>query len=137
MSYDQAEGIRRLLMIRLLKGNRLQVQALVRGKRGTTPYYNVFMMKRRLRQGARLIVVDPRKIGLVKSARIRADHHLAVMPGTNVPIVNALAHVVVNEGLVDEQYVAERCDTESFEAWKAMILKPENSPQGFVIRSWC
>ena len=85
-------------------------------------------MKRRLREGAKLIVVDPRKIGLVRSARIEADHHLALLPGTNVPVVNALAHVVVSEGLVDEQYVAERCDTESFEAWKAMILKPENSP---------
>ena len=42
-------GVRRLLMIRLLKGNRLQVQALVRGTKGTTPYYNVYMMKRRLR----------------------------------------------------------------------------------------
>ena len=86
-------------------------------------------MKRRLRQGAKLIVVDPRQIGLVKSARIKADHHLALLPGTNVPVVNALAHVVVSEGLVDEAYVAERCDTESFEAWKAMILKPENSPE--------
>jgi formate dehydrogenase major subunit len=86
-------------------------------------------MKRRLRQGAKLIVVDPRQIGLVKSAHIKADHHLALLPGTNVPVVNALAHVVVSEGLVDEQYVAERCDSESFEAWKAMILKPENSPE--------
>ena len=86
-------------------------------------------MKRRLREGAKLIVVDPRQIGLVRSARIEADHHLALLPGTNVPMVNALAHVVVSEGLVDEQYVAERCDTESFEAWKAMILKPENSPE--------
>jgi formate dehydrogenase major subunit len=85
-------------------------------------------MKRRLREGAKLIVVDPREIGLVRSARIEADHHLPLLPGTNVPIVNALAHVVVSEGLVDEEYVAERCDTESFEAWKAMILKPENSP---------
>ncbi|MDJ0813284.1 MAG: formate dehydrogenase subunit alpha [Woeseiaceae bacterium] len=86
-------------------------------------------MKRRLREGAKLIVVDPRQIDLVKSARIQADHHLALLPGTNVPIVNALAHVVVSEGLVDDQYVAERCDTESFAAWKEMILKPENSPE--------
>jgi formate dehydrogenase major subunit len=86
-------------------------------------------MKRRLRQGAKLIVVDPRQIGLVKSARIKADYHLALLPGTNVPVVNALAHVVVSEGLVDEQYVAERCDSESFEAWKTMILRPENSPE--------
>ena len=86
-------------------------------------------MKQRLREGAKLIVVDPRKIGLVKSARIKADYHLPLLPGTNVPIVNALAHVVVSEGLADDAYVAERCDTDSYNAWKAMILKPENSPE--------
>jgi len=86
-------------------------------------------MKQRLRAGAKLIVVDPRKIGLVKSARIKADYHLPLLPGTNVPIINALAHVVVSEGLADDAYVAERCDTDSYNAWKAMILKPENSPE--------
>ena len=86
-------------------------------------------MKRRLREGAKLIVVDPRRIGLVKSPHVRAEHHLALLPGTNVPIINALAHVIVSEGLVDEDYVRERCDTESFEAWKANILRPENSPE--------
>ena len=86
-------------------------------------------MKRRLREGAKLIVVDPRRIGLVRSARIAAEHHLALLPGTNVPVINALAHVIVSEGLVDNDYIRERCDLESFEAWKAMILKPENSPE--------
>jgi len=86
-------------------------------------------MKRRLQQGAKLVVIDPRQIGLVRSARIEAEHHLALLPGTNVPVVNSLAHVIVTEGLVDEQYVAERCDTDSFNAWKAMILKAENSPE--------
>ena len=86
-------------------------------------------MKQRLRQGAKLIVVDPRKIDLVKSARIEADYHLPLLPGTNVPVINALAHVIVSEGLVDDAYVAERCDTESFDAWKTMILKPANSPE--------
>jgi formate dehydrogenase major subunit len=85
-------------------------------------------MKRRLRQGAKLIVVDPRRIGLVKSPHIRADFHLPLLPGTNVPVINALAHVIVSEGLVDEDYVRERCDLESFEAWKGMILRLENSP---------
>jgi formate dehydrogenase major subunit len=85
-------------------------------------------MKRRLREGAKLIVIDPRKIGLVRSAHIQAEHHIALSPGTNVPVVNALAHVIVSEGLVDDAYVLQRCDTDSFEAWKAMILKPENSP---------
>jgi formate dehydrogenase major subunit len=86
-------------------------------------------MKRRLREGAKLIVLDPRRIGLVRSPHIEAQHHLALLPGTNVPMINALAHVIVSEGLVAEDYVRERCDLESFEAWKAMILKPENSPQ--------
>ena len=86
-------------------------------------------MKRRLREGAKLIVVDPRKIGLVKSAHIKAEHHLPLSPGTNVPIINALAHVIVSEGLADEAYIAERCETDSYDAWKAMILKDENSPE--------
>ena len=86
-------------------------------------------MKRRLREGAKLIVIDPREIGLVRSPHIAAEHHIALSPGTNVPVVNTLAHVIVSEGLVDEEYVRERCDLDSFEAWKAMILKPENAPE--------
>ena len=86
-------------------------------------------MKQRLREGAKLIVVDPRQIGLVKSPHTKADYHLPLLPGTNVPIVNSLAHVIVAEGLVDDDYVRERCDADSFEAWKTMILKPENSPE--------
>ncbi len=86
-------------------------------------------MKRRLREGAKLIVVDPRQIGLVRSAHVKAEHHIALAPGTNVPVINALANVIVSEGLVDEEYVRARCDMESFEAWKSMILRPENSPE--------
>ena len=86
-------------------------------------------MKRRLRQGAKLIVLDPRQIGLVRSPHIEADFHLPLLPGTNVPVINAIAHAVVELGLVDEDYVRERCDLDSFEAWKASILKEENSPE--------
>ncbi|HKU14093.1 MAG TPA: formate dehydrogenase subunit alpha [Steroidobacteraceae bacterium] len=86
-------------------------------------------MKRRLREGAKLIVVDPRKIELVRSAHIEADYHLPLLPGTNVAMINAFAHVVVSEGLVDEEYVAQRCDTEAFAAWREFVLKPENSPE--------
>ena len=86
-------------------------------------------MKRRLREGAKLIIVDPRKIGLVRSPHIEAEYHLPLLPGTNVPIINALAHVIVEESLVAEDYVRERCDVDSFDAWKRMILRPENSPQ--------
>jgi formate dehydrogenase major subunit len=86
-------------------------------------------MKSRLRQGAKLIVMDPRQIELVRSARIEAEHHLALLPGTNVPLINAISHVILQEELADEQYIQERCDSESFEAWKTMILRPENSPE--------
>ena len=85
-------------------------------------------MKKRLRQGAKLIVLDPRKIDLVKSPHIKAEHHLPLLPGTNVPIINALAHTIVKENLVDEAYVKERCDMESFDAWKQCVLKSENNP---------
>src|SRR5690606_23873248 len=46
-------------------------------------------MKRRLREGAKLIVVDPRAIDLVRSPHVAASYHLALRPGTNVAIVNA------------------------------------------------
>ncbi len=86
-------------------------------------------MKRRLRQGAELSVVDPRSIGLGRSAHVEAAHHLQLLPGTNVAIVNAISHVVVSEGLVDRAFVDERCNGESFRAWEAFIRLPENSPE--------
>jgi formate dehydrogenase major subunit len=86
-------------------------------------------MKKRLRQGAQLIVVDPRRIDLVRSPHIRAAHHLALRPGTNVAIVNALAHAIISENLHDEDFIRERCDWEEFSEWAAFILRPENSPE--------
>ncbi|ANO52700.1 formate dehydrogenase subunit alpha [Woeseia oceani] len=86
-------------------------------------------MKRRLREGAKLIIIDPRRIDLVRSPHVQADYHLPLLPGTNVPVINALAHVIVSEGLVDQDYVAQRCDPDSFAAWKACVLKEENSPE--------
>lgn len=86
-------------------------------------------LKKRLREGAQLIVADPRRIDIVKSPHIRAAHHLQLKPGTNVALIDALAHVVVTEGLVDEAYVAERCDTKSFNEWREFVARPENSPE--------
>jgi len=86
-------------------------------------------MKRRLREGAELIVIDPRAIDLVRSPHIGAQHHLQLRPGTNVAVVNAMAHVVVTEGWVAEAFVNERCDVESFRAWERFIALPENSPE--------
>ena len=86
-------------------------------------------MKKRLRAGAKLIVADPRRIDLVKSPHIKADYHLPLLPGTNVALINALAHVVVTEGLVNEAYVRERCDWNAFELWARFIAREENSPE--------
>ncbi|MGH8297994.1 MAG: formate dehydrogenase subunit alpha [Steroidobacteraceae bacterium] len=86
-------------------------------------------MKQRLRQGAKLIVVDPRAIGLVRSPHIAADAHLQVTPGTNVAILNSLAHVIVTEGLTKDDYVAERCEAPSYQLWKELIAAERNSPE--------
>jgi formate dehydrogenase major subunit len=86
-------------------------------------------MKRRLRQGAKLIVADPRRIDLVRTPHIAAEQHLKLRPGTNVALINSLAHVVVTEGLVKEDYVSERCELPSFEKWRSFVAQTSNSPE--------
>jgi predicted molibdopterin-dependent oxidoreductase YjgC len=66
-------------------------------------------MKRAVRKGAKLIVIDPRKIELTKWA----TRHLQINIGTDIPLFNALAHVMIKEGLYDREYVESR--TEGFE----------------------
>ena len=86
-------------------------------------------LKRRIRQGAKLIIADPRATELVRTPHIEADVHLPVLPGTNVALINALGHVVVTEGLVNEAYVAERCEGPAFERWRAFIADVRHSPE--------
>ena len=86
-------------------------------------------MKRRLREGAKLIVADPRAIDLVRSPHVEAAYHLPLKPGTNVALINAFGHVAVTEGYVDEAFVAERSEVDSFEDWRAFISQAENSPE--------
>jgi formate dehydrogenase major subunit len=86
-------------------------------------------MKKRLRAGAKLIVVDPRRTDIVRSTHIEAQHHLPLMPGTNVAVLTAMAHVIVTEGLVDEAFVRERCDWSEFEDWATFVALPKNSPE--------
>ncbi|MDO8362487.1 MAG: formate dehydrogenase subunit alpha [Actinomycetota bacterium] len=86
-------------------------------------------MKKRLRDGAEIIVVDPRRIDLVRSPHVQSAHHLQLRPGTNVAIVNALAHVIVTEDLVDHRFVNERCDPAEFANWAAFVSQPENGPE--------
>jgi len=89
-------------------------------------------MKRRLRQGAKLIIADPRRIDLVRTPHIEADYHLALRPGTNVALINSLAHVVVREGLVKEEFVRARCEIESFEKWRSFVAEERNSPEAMA-----
>ena len=86
-------------------------------------------LKRRLREGAKLIVIDPRKIELVDAPHIKADYHLPVRPGTNVTVLNALAHAVVEEGLEATDYIEQRCDTEQFLKWRNFIADKKHSPE--------
>jgi formate dehydrogenase major subunit len=86
-------------------------------------------MKKKLRAGAKLLVVDPRRTDLVRSAHIEAAYHLPLRPGTNVALLNALAHVVVSEGLVNEPFVRQRCEADAFADWAQFILRPENGPE--------
>ena len=78
-------------------------------------------MKKRLRAGAKLIVIDPRAIDLVRTPHVTAAYHLPLLPGTNVAILSAMAHVIVTEGLVDETFVRERCEWDEFQDWAAFV----------------
>jgi len=89
-------------------------------------------MKKRLREGAKLIVVDPRGIDMVRTAHVEASYHLQLRPGTNVAVVNTLAHVIVTEGLHDEEYVRARCEHAAYDRWKAFIRDPRNSPEAMA-----
>jgi len=86
-------------------------------------------MKRRLREGAKLIIADPRTIDMVRTPHIEASYHLQLRPGTNVALINSIAHVIVTEGLVKEDFVAARCDVREFAKWKAFISESRNSPE--------
>jgi formate dehydrogenase major subunit len=91
-------------------------------------------MKQHLRReygkhNAKLIVIDPRRIDLVETPHIKADYHLKLRPGTNVAILNALAHVIVTEGLVNEEFVAARCEPDAFAKWRAYVADPSRSPE--------
>jgi formate dehydrogenase major subunit len=86
-------------------------------------------MKQRLRQGARLIVIDPRQIDLINSAHVKADYHLPVRPGTNTALLTSMAHVIATEGLINESFVAERCEEKAFREWREFVSLPENSPE--------
>ncbi len=86
-------------------------------------------MKARLRAGADLVVCDPRRIDLVDSPHIKASVHIPLLPGSNVALINAMAHTIVEENLADWDYVKARCDTKAFDEWLTFIKQPKNSPE--------
>ena len=91
-------------------------------------------MKKRIRgkdgqPGAKLIVIDPRRIDLVRSPHIAAAHHLPLQPGTNVAVLTAMAHVIVTEGLADEAFIRERCDWDEYQDWARFVADPRHSPE--------
>ena len=97
-------------------------------------------LKKRLRgsagkAGAKLIVIDPRRIDLVRSAHVEAAYHLPLLPGTNVAILTALAHVIITEGLQDDAFIRERCEWPDFEEWAAFVADQRNSPEAIELVS--
>ena len=72
-------------------------------------------IRRAVEKGARLIVVDPRKIGLSS----RADIHIALRPGTNVAFANGMMHVMIRENLIDHDFIREH--TEGFEEIEQLV----------------
>ncbi len=86
-------------------------------------------LKKRLREGAKLIVVDPRRIDLVDGPHVKASHHLKLLPGTNVAFINTMAHTIVRENLHDLEFVKARCESEAFEEWLTFINDEQNAPE--------
>ncbi|CAH2797649.1 MAG: NAD-dependent formate dehydrogenase alpha subunit [uncultured Caballeronia sp.] len=82
-----------------------------------------------MREGAKLIVIDPRRIDIVDTPHVKALYHLPLRLGTNVAMLNSLAHVIVTEGLLNEAFVAERCETRAFDQWREFVAREENSPE--------
>ena len=86
-------------------------------------------MKRRVREGAKVIVIDPRRIDMVRTPHVEAQYHLPLLPGTNVAVLNAISHVVVTEGLVDRAFVEARCEPHDFAIWETFVREERNSPE--------
>ena len=92
--------------------------ALIAGSNTTAnhPVAATFFKQAR-KNGTKLIVVDPRR----ETIADHADHHCRIKPGTDVAFYNAMMHVIIEEGLVDEAFVAER--TENFEALREKVAE--------------
>ncbi len=79
-----------------------------------------------IKNGTKLIVIDPRKTELTKYA----DVHLQLRPGTNILMFNAIAHAIIDEGLTDPEFISTRVD--EFEEFKSFVA--EYSPEAVAER---
>jgi formate dehydrogenase major subunit len=91
--------------------------ALIAGSNttGNHPVAATFIKQARKSGRTKLIVVEPRRIEMAD----HADYFLQINSGTDVALYNSWMHVLIEEGLIDEAYIAER--TEGFEALKAVV----------------
>ncbi|CFY06213.1 Molybdopterin oxidoreductase [Syntrophomonas zehnderi OL-4] len=74
-----------------------------------------YKMRQAARRGAKMVVCDPRHIDLVDEA----DYWLRQKPGTDIPLLNGLMHIIIKEGLEDKKFIAER--TENYEELKEIV----------------
>jgi formate dehydrogenase major subunit/formate dehydrogenase alpha subunit len=74
-------------------------------------------IKKAVRNGATLVVADPRKIWLTKLAK----RHLQLRPGTDVWLLNAMMHTILTEGLQDEDFIRDH--TEDFDAVREVVMR--------------
>src|SRR5437870_187704 len=74
-------------------------------------------IKKAVRKGATLVVADPRKIWLTKIAK----RHLQLRPGTDVWLINAMMHTILEEGLQNEEFIREY--TEDFDAVREVVAR--------------
>lgn len=81
-------------------------------------------IRRAVRKGAKLIVADPRSIDLANTLAPNASAgvatlHIRQRPGTDIALLNGLAHIILKEGLEDKEFIANR--TEGFDAWRKSV----------------
>ncbi len=87
-------------------------------------------MKRRLREGAKLIVIDPRRIDLVRTPHVEADYHLPLMPGTNVADDQCAGACDRDRGAGGRGLCAPSAASPAISsAWRDFIAQERNSPE--------
>lgn len=93
------------------------------------PVVGSFIRKMARSKVVDLIVIDPRKTEVAKSPHVLAKYHLRPLPGTNVILLNAMAHTILKESLIKDKFIKERCNIESFNFWRNFIMDESNSPE--------